>query len=356
MRAKIPPKDQEALTDSPLPDRIEDVGHLEDVMTTPSPALVDDLAALEGDILVAGVAGKMGPTLARLARRAAPGKRVFGVARFSDPAVRSSLEECGVECLPVDLLDRSAVARLPEVANVVFMAGRKFGSTGSEDLTWAVNVLVPALVAERYADARLVAFSTACVYPFVPVVAGGARETTPTTPPPGEYAASCVGRERVLRYLSRVHHTPGRLLRLSYAIDMRYGVLHDLATSILAGRAIDLTTGHVNVVWQGDANEAALRALARCTTPTSALNVSGPEIQSVRSLAERLGAHLGRAPTFTGEEAEDAWVVDCAEMVRSLGRPRVPIECLIAWQADWLQRGLPSLGRDTHFEVRDGRF
>lgn len=339
-----------------LPDRFEDVAHLEEVMTTPSAHVVEDLAGVDGDLLLLGVGGKMGPTLARLARRAAPQKRIIGVARFSDPSVRTSLEAHGVECLQTDLLDRSAVARLPDAANVVFMAGRKFGSTGSEDLTWALNVLVPAHVAERYRDARLVAFSTACVYPFVPVDGGGADETTPTTPPPGEYAASCVGRERVLRFLSRAHATRGRLLRLSYAIDMRYGVLHDLGAKILAGRPIELTMGHANVIWQGDANESALRALARCTTPTSALNVSGPVIQSVRALAEGLGEQLGRPPVFVGEEAEDAWVVDCTEMVRLFGVPRVPIERLIAWQADWLGRGLASLGRDTHFEARDGRY
>jgi nucleoside-diphosphate-sugar epimerase len=340
----------------PPPDSIEDVAHLEEVMTTPSPALVEDLSGVDGDLLVLGVGGKMGPTLARLARRAAPGKRVIGVSRFSDPAVRVSLEEAGVECLTADLLDRAAVARLPDAANVVFMAGRKFGSTGSEDLTWATNVLVPAHVAERYGESRLVAFSTACVYPFVPVAGGGAGEATPTTPPPGEYAASCVGRERVLEHLSRTHGSPGRLLRLSYAVDMRYGVLHDLGSKILAGRPVDLTMGHLNVIWQGDANEVALRALARCTTPTSALNVSGPEIQSVRSLAERLGARLGQEPMFAGEEAHDAWVIDCSEMTRLFGPPRVPTDRLIAWQADWLRRGGPSLGRETHFEERGGRY
>jgi nucleoside-diphosphate-sugar epimerase len=219
-----------------------------------------------------------------------------------------------------------------------------------------MNVLVPAHVAERYAESRLVAFSTACVYPYVPVSGGGAVEAIPTTPPPGEYAASCVGRERVLEHLSRTHRTPGRLLRLSYAIDMRYGVLHDLGARIRAGRPIDLTMGYVNVIWQGDANEMALRALAHCTTPTSALNVSGPEIQSVRALAEGLAAELGREPVFTGEEAGDAWVVDCSEMVRLFGPPRVPLERLVAWQADWLRRGGASLDRDTHFEVRDGRY
>jgi nucleoside-diphosphate-sugar epimerase len=347
---------REAPTRAALPDRLEDVSHLEEVMTAPSPALIEDLAGLEGDILVLGVGGKMGPTLARLAKRAAPKKRVIGVARFSDAAARTALEAHGVECLRADLLDRGAVEALPDAPNVVFMAGRKFGSTGREDLTWATNVLVPAHVAARYAVSRLVAFSTACVYPYVPVSAGGADESTPTTPPPGEYAASCVGRERVLEHLSRTHGTPGRLLRLSYAIDMRYGVLHDLATQVLAGRPIDLTMGHVNVIWQGDANEVALRALARCSTPTSALNVSGPEVQSVRHLADRLGERLGRAPVFTGREAGDAWVVDCGEMVRLFGPPRVPIETLIAWQADWLLRDKPSLGRETHFETRDGRY
>lgn len=344
------------MTQASLPDRFEDVAHLEEAMTTPSPALVGDLASVHGDLLVLGVGGKMGPTLARLARRAAPDKRVIGVARFSDPAVRASLEEHGVECLAADLLDRAAVARLPDAPNVVFMAGRKFGSTGQEDLTWAMNVLVPANVAERYADSRLVAFSTACVYPWVAASSGGAGEATPTTPPPGEYAASCVGRERVIEHLSRARQTPGRLLRLSYAIDMRYGVLHDLGARILAGRPIDLAMGHVNVIWQGDANEVALRALTRCTTPTSALNVSGPEIQSVKRLAVKLGEVLGKTPVFAGEEAGDGWVIDCSEMTRLFGPPRVPIERLIAWQADWLRRGLPSLGRDTHFEARDGRY
>ena len=344
------------MTQASLPDRFEDVAHLEEVMTTPSSPLVDDLASVDGDLLVLGVGGKMGPTLARLARRAAPQKRVIGVARFSDPGVRASLEDHGVECLAADLLDCAAVARLPEAANVVFMAGRKFGSVGNESLTWAMNVLVPAHVAERYRDARLVAFSTACVYPYVPVAGGGADEATPTTPPPGEYAASCVGRERVLEHLSGAHGTPGRLLRLSYAIDMRYGVLHDLGAKILSGHPIDLTTGHVNVIWQGDANEVALRALSRCTTPTSALNVSGPRIQSVRQMALMLGEKLGRPPVLVGEEAGDAWVIDCSEMVRLLGPPRVSIERLIAWQADWLRRGLPSLGKDTHFEARDGRY
>ncbi len=338
-----------------LPDAFRDTDHLEDAMTAPSPALVDDLARVPGDIVVLGVGGKMGPTLARMAKRAAPGRRVVGVARFSEPGLRASLEAHGIECIPADLLERAAIAALPDAPNVVFMAGRKFGSTGREDLTWAMNVHVPAMVSERYAGSRIVAFSTACVYPFVPAASGGAAEGTPTTPPPGDYAASCVGRERMFQYFSARHGTPGRLIRLSYAIDMRYGVLHDLAKRILAREPIDLAMGHVNVIWQGDANEQALRALAQCTSPTSGLNVSGP-MQRVRDLALALGARLGIEPALRGAEAPDAWLVDCAEAERLFGPPRVGIETLLDWTADWVRRGGATLGKDTHFDARDGRY
>jgi nucleoside-diphosphate-sugar epimerase len=277
------------------------------------------------------------------------------VARFTEPGLRESLEAHGVECVAADLLERAAVARLPDAANVVFMAGRKFGSTGREDLTWAMNVFVPALVAERYAGARIVAFSTACVYPFVSPATGGALEATPTTPPPGDYAASCVGRERMFQYFSARHGTPGRLIRLSYAIDMRYGVLHDLARRILAREPIDLAMGHVNIIWQGDANEQALRALAHCTAPTSGLNVSG-RMQRVRDLAEGLGRRLGVAPLLRGAEAPDAWLVNVAEAERLFGAPRVGIDRLLDWTADWVGRGGATLGKDTHFDARDGRY
>jgi nucleoside-diphosphate-sugar epimerase len=339
-----------------LPERFSDVAHLEDVMTTPAAELVADLERLSGDILILGVGGKMGPTLARMAKRAAPGKRVVGVARFSEPGLREKLEAWGVECMVCDLLERDQIERLPKTENVVFMAGRKFGSSGREDLTWAMNVMVPAQVAEAFRASRIVAFSTACVYPYVDVASGGATEAVPAIPPSGDYANSCVGRERMFDYFSRKHGTKGRFLRLEYAIDMRYGVLHDVGRKVFSGANIDLTMGHVNVIWQGDANSAALRALGQCTAPASALNLSGPETVSVRALAEAFGRHFQRQPLFSGREAGTAWLVNSAEAERLFGRPSVPLDTMIAWQADWIARDGASLGKDTHFDTRDGKY
>jgi hypothetical protein len=338
-----------------LPAHFESVAALEEFMTTPPPELVAEMKTLEGDILVLGVGGKMGPTLARLAKRADPARRVVGVARFSESGLREKLEGWGIECIAADLLDREAVAALPRVPNIVFMAGRKFGSTGHEDLTWAMNVLVPAMVAEVFHDSTIVAFSTGNVYPFVRIAEGGADEEMPPDPV-GTYANSCVGRERMFEYFSNKYGARGRLIRLNYAIDMRYGVLHDLAEKITLGEEIDLTAGHVNIIWQGDANEQVLRAFGHATAPTSPLNVSGPEIASVRALATQLGHRLGKAPRFTGSEAEVGWVVDCTEAQRLFGYPRVPLGRMIDWVADWVGRGQPSLGKPTHYESRDGSF
>jgi nucleoside-diphosphate-sugar epimerase len=333
-----------------------DVEALEDFMTTPDAALVKDLSTVEGDILVLGVAGKMGPTLARLAKRAAPERRVIGVARFTEPGARAALEAHGVETIACDLLVAGAVARLPRAANVVFMAGRKFGSSGNVPLTWAMNVHVPTIVAQVFKASRIVAFSTGCVYPFVPVDGGGATEETPAVPPPGDYAASCVGRERMFEYFSALHGTPGRLVRLNYAIDMRYGVLHDVGRKVMLGETIDLAMGHVNVIWQGDANAVALRCLARCTTPTSPINVTSPETIAVRWLAEEFGRRLGRTPRFTGSEAPTGWINNAAGMVDAFGPPAVSVSQMIDWTADWLQRGGRSLDKPTHYEVRDGHY
>ncbi|MCK6454687.1 MAG: NAD(P)-dependent oxidoreductase [Alphaproteobacteria bacterium] len=339
-----------------LPRRFADVEALEDFMTAPGPELVRDLAAVPGDILVLGVGGKMGPTLARLARRAAPDRRIIGVARFSEKGLRAGLERAGIETIACDLLDRTAIAALPPAPNVMFMAGFKFGATGNEPLAWAMNVLVPAMVAENFADQRIVAFSTGCVYPFVPVDGPGATEETAPIPPAGDYANSCVGRERMFQYFSGRHGTAGRLFRLNYAIDMRYGVLHDVASKVLAGQPIDLTMGHVNVIWQGDANAIALRCLEHATKPTSPINVSGPETVAVRWLATEFGKLLGKKPLFTGAEAPSGWVTCTRRMVDEFGPPRVPLQRMIEWTADWLTRAMPSLGKPTHYEVRDGQY
>ena len=322
-------------------------------MTRPTRELERDLAAVD-EILVLGVGGKMGPTLARMAKRA--GKRVIGVARFSEKGLEQKLRAWGIECLACDLLDRAALERLPRTKHVVFMAGHKFGATGNASLTWAMNVHVPFMVAEAFRDSRIVAFSTACVYPFASVNSRGATEATPTTPPPGDYASSCVGREQAFLYGSQRHGTPGRLMRLEYAIDMRYGVLHDVASKVLAGQPVDVTMGHVNVLWQGEANEQALRLLAHCTTPTSPINVSGPDVVSVRTLAQEFGRLLQKKATITGSEAPTAWLVDTREAQRLFGAPRVPLATMLEWQADWVTRGQPSLGKPTHFETRDGKY
>ena len=343
------------LTRDSLPDTIPDVAALDELLCRPSRALIEDLEKVDGDIMILGVAGKMGPTLAGLAKAALPGRRVIGVARFTDPSAKAWLEARGIETLGCDLLDEAAIKRLPKVPNVMFMAGRKFGAEGDLSLTWAMNAHVPALVAQAFSGSRIVAFSTGCVYPFVPVNGRGANETVPPDPP-GEYAQSCVGRERMFEYFSRKHKTPGRLFRLNYAIDMRYGVLHDIATKIIESKPIDVSLGHVNFIWQGDASAQALRCLAHCDTPTSPINVSGPEILAVRDLVAKLGARLGREPIIVGKEEPTAWLTDTSQAVKMFGLPIVDSEKLIDWTADWIARSMPSLGKPTKYEVRDGRY
>jgi nucleoside-diphosphate-sugar epimerase len=338
-----------------LPDRIEDVDALEELLSRPSQALVDDMARLEGDIIVLGVGGKVGPTLARLAKRAAPKKRVIGVARFSDPEVKRRLEAAGVETRSCDLLERDQVEKLPDVPNVVYMAGKKFGTEVDQSFAWAMNTKVPALVAERYRAARIVVFSTLCVYPFGPVVSGGWDESTEPQPV-GDYANSCVGRERMFRYHSHQYGTPGRMMRLNYAIDMRYGVLHDIARWVMNRQPVPLASGHASVIWQGDASAQMLRSLLHCTTPTSPLNIGGPELASVRMLAQEFGKRFGIEPVFDGVEAQDGWVNNTLAAQRLFGYPIVPLGTMIEWTADWVKRGMPVHDKPTRFEVRDGRF
>ena len=338
-----------------LPAGFTDEAALEDFMTRPSAALVRDMATVGGDLAILGAGGKMGPTLARLARRASPERRIVAVARFSDPAVAAKLRAWDIETVVCDLTDRAAVAQLPKCPNAIFMAGRKFGSTGALPLTWAMNAAVPAIVAEAFRDSRIVVFSTGNIYPFGRVVEGGSTEADAPAPV-GEYAMSCLARERIFEHFSAQYGTPGRIVRLNYAIDMRYGVLYDIGRRVLAGEPVDLTTGNVNVIWQGDANSHALRCLAHCTVPTAPLNVSGPEIASVRALALAFGARLGREPVFAQTESERCWLVNAGEAARLFGNPSVPLLAMVDWVADWLQRGGSAYDKPTAYGSRDGAF
>jgi nucleoside-diphosphate-sugar epimerase len=332
---------------------------LDDRLSEPGDADVQAMAALPGDLMLLGASGKMGPSLARLARRACERagvkKRIIGVARFSAPGARWLLDASGVETIAADLLDSEALAELPDVENLIFMTGRKFGSTGGEHLTWAMNVLQPGMAADRFAASRIVAFSSGNIYPLAPVVRGGSTESTPPGPV-GEYAQSALGRERMLEYFSVRNGTPMTILRLNYAIDLRYGVLLDVGLKVFERRTVDLTTGHANVIWQGDANSVCLRSFALCQSPPAVLNVTGPEIVSIRWLAERFGQRFGIEPVFEGTESDTALLNNAARCHRLFGYPRVSLEQMIEWVADWIGLGGPTHNKPTHFETRDGRF
>jgi nucleoside-diphosphate-sugar epimerase len=342
-----------------LPRSIRDVDQLEELLSEPSAAAIDALRAVAGDVVVLGVAGKMGPTLARMARRALDAAgvagRVIGVSRFSSPADQQALERHGIETVRCDLLDEAALSRLPDAPNVIFMAGRKFGSTGDESYTWAMNTYLPALVCRRYAASRIVAFSTGNVYGLTPKGRGGSREED-SPAPTGEYAISCLGRERMFEYFSRSRGTPVAILRLNYASEMRYGVLADLAGRVLRREPIDLTMGYFNVIWQADANAMALAALAHTSSPPFVVNLAGPEELSVRATCNELGRAMGVDVSFSGAEAEDALLSNGARGRRLFGEPRVDAARLLAWTADWTMRGGDSLGKPTHFESRTGHF
>jgi len=342
-----------------MPDLIQSEAELEDRLSTPSAEDVAVFRELEGDIVIIGVAGKMGPSLARRAVRAAAesgvNRRVIGVSRFSTPASERYLQESGVETLRVDLLDASCFEALPDASNVIFMAGRKFGSTGAESLTWAMNAYLPALIAQRYYHSRIVAFSSGNVYPLVPVVSGGAREATPPAPV-GEYAQSALARERMFEHFSRVYGTLVTVLRLNYAIDLRYGVLLDVGSKVFEGRTVDLTMGAANVIWQGDANSVALRSLPLGQSPPRILNLTGPETLSIRALAKRFGEFFEKEPVFGGQEAPTALLSNAAHCHRRFGYPSVSVDQMIEWTAHWIKMGGATLNKPTHFEARDGKF
>jgi len=331
---------------------------LEERLSQPTPQDEAAMRDVTGDLLILGVSGKMGPSLAvravRAARAAGVPKRIIGVARFSD-ATQHALEQHGIETCRADLLDDQQIARLPDAANVIFMAGRKFGSSGAESLTWAINTCVPSRVAERYRQSRIVVFSSGNVYPLVPVVSGGARETTPPAPV-GEYAQSVLGRERVFEYFSSRYQTPICVLRLNYAIDLRYGVLLDIGTQVFEGRPVDVRMGAVNVIWQGDANSVALRALALCQAPPLLLNLTGPETLSVRAVAGRFGELFGKGPILEGMEADTALLNNAARCHSLFGYPNVTAGQMIEWTAHWIASGGRRLDKPTHFQTRDGSF
>lgn len=337
----------------------ESEGALEELLSRPTAGVLDALRATPGDVLVLGAGGKMGPSLARMARRAADelgdGRQVFAASRFGSAEVAAALEAAGIEVRRVDLTDHRSLATLPDVPNVIFMAGQKFGTRELPALTWTTNTVVPALCAERYRDARMVAFSTGNVYGLTPVAGGGSREAD-VLAPVGEYAWSCLGRERVLEYASRTRGTPMAIMRLNYAVDLRYGVLVDLALKIVSGEPIDLAMGWVNVIWQGDANAQALQLLAHAAVPPLVVNVTGPETLSVRAVALELARVLGREPVFVGEEAADALLSNTQLAQSLLGLPAVSAERLVAWVAEWVRRGGETLGRPTKFDEREGRF
>ncbi len=338
---------------------ITGVEELEERLSRPTPEVVQVFRELQGDLLVLGVGGKMGPTLARMARRAMDDAEtpanVVGVARFSQPGLREKLQAEGIETIACDLLDPNAVQQLPDAPNVVFMAGMKFGTTGAEALTWAMNTVAPANVAQKFRHSRIVVFSTGNVYPLVPVVQGGATEKIPPEPI-GEYAQSALGRERVFEYFSSRYGTPALIFRLNYAVELRYGIILDIAQRVWAGQPVPLAMGCVNVIWQGDACAWALRCLPLTQSPPTVLNVTGPETVSVRWLAHRLGELMGKEPRFEGEEADTALLSNASKAHQLFGYPTVALDTVIQWVAHWVMRGLPTLDKPTHFEVRDGRF
>jgi nucleoside-diphosphate-sugar epimerase len=342
-----------------LPDRIESVDQLEELLGLPTPEVIDTMRRLDGDLIVLGVGGKIGPSLARMARRASDlagvPRRILGVARFSSPDLRKSLQSHSIETIACDLLDRSALNALPDVPNVLYLAAMKFGSTGQEATTWAMNCYLPGMVCEKYRSSRIVAYSTGNVYAMAPPSSGGPDEDG-TIAPVGDYAMSCLGRERIFSHFSRTLGIPVALLRLNYAHEMRYGVMVDLAQQVLAGRTIDVTMGHFNAIWQGDSNAMTLRALDHTASPPRAVNIAGPDTLSVRRVAERFGELLGKPVTLSGSEAPDALLSNGRLGHELLGHPRVTVEQMIAWIADWQLRGGPLLGKPTHFQTRDGKF
>ena len=341
------------------PSSIQDVEQLEELLSEPTDGVVRTLASLDGDIVVLGVAGKVGPTLARMAKRASEiagvKRRVIGVSRFSSSSIENQLQTWGVETVRCDLLNPRSLATLPDAANVVFMAGMKFGSTGEEWRTWAINTFLPGLVGDRYQNSRIAVFSTGNVYGLSPIAGGGSREEDALNPS-GEYAMSCAGRERIFEHFSRAQKTKMTILRLNYASELRYGVLLDIAQRVNAGQLMPLSMGYLNTIWQADASAMSLESLRCATAPPNVINITGPELLSVRHVAEQFGIKLGKPVCFEGTESSDALVSNARKAHELFGRPRVSAYQMMDWIADWVRKSGTTLAKPTHFEERVGRF
>ena len=340
-------------------DSIRDITQLEELVSEPDEPTIQALRSLEGDVIILGVGGKMGPTLARMAKRAlktsGSSHRVIGVSRFSSPGLEKQLQSCGIETISGELLDRKTVSALPDAPHVVYMAGRKFGSTGLESLTWAMNSFLPGLICERYRNSRIAVFSTGNVYGLSAVTRGGSREED-VLQPVGEYAMSCLGRERICEHFGVTYGTKIATIRLNYACELRYGVLLDIAQRVYAGQPVPLSMGYFNAIWQGDACAMSLRALACALSPPFIINIAGPELLSVRAVAEQFGKRWGKPVRFAGKESEDALLSNAQKALRLFGQPRINVEQMMKWIVDWVERGGEIWSKPTHFEDRAGRF
>lgn len=338
---------------------MKDIQHVYQDLLQPSDALIEDVAKLDGDIIILGAGGKMGPALARLTKqaidKAGVNKKVIAVSRFSDIGLQEELNKEEIETISADLLEDEQLQALPDVKNVLYLAGTKFGTTGKESFTWAMNSYLPGRVAEKYKHSNIVVFSTGNVYPLTPVVMGGAAETYPPEPL-GEYAQSCLGRERIFQYHSSKHNTSILIYRLNYANDVSYGVLLEIAKSVKESKPINLKMGNVNVIWQGDANEVAIRSLLHCAVPPKILNVTGPEILSVRWIAEEFGKLFGKEPCFINEEQLTALLSNASECARLFGYPKTPVKKIIELLAEWLNQGGKTINKETHFQERTGKY
>ena len=342
-----------------FPSKIRNVDELDEVLTRPDASLIEFIRTLPSPLVVLGAAGKMGPSLCLLAKRASElagsALEVVAVSRYRDRAIRDWLGSSGIKTVPADLFKRDEVAMLPDAENVVFLVGQKFGTRENPEQTWATNTLVPAWICERYAKSKIVALSTGNVYPMMTKASGGSVESDAPAPL-GEYANACLARERLFEYFSNVNQTPLALIRLNYAIELRYGVLVDISTKVWRREAIDLSVGWLNCIWQRDANDMILRALGLVSNPPGFLNLTGPDILSVRQVAEEIGRCMDRPPVFSGTESETALLSNPSKICAALGAPPTPISQAIRWTSDWIKNGQPTSMKPTHFEVRDGKY